>query len=380
MSDEFKVVKGDDGEYYIGVVVKGGGTGSGSGSGSSGAVTVADGADVAFGSKDDAAATSDSGSFTFISLFKRALASLTSVISAITTMSGKLPSSLGSQTSVSSLSVTLASDQTSVPVSLSDYATATHQSTLITAVTEIDGKLPGSVGQKTMALSLPVVVSSDQSTLPISAAALPLPTGAATAAGVTTVNTNITNMRAQLPTTIGQKAMTASMSVVVANDQSAVPVSAAALPLPSGASTSALQTTGNTTLAAIAGQLPSTLGAKAASASLSVAVATDQLLGGRVSSEPLGLLGAGSQIACTTVAAYVTLTTTTTRVSITASGAKVMFMVETSATATVTSTTGHVCLDGGSKDFRVPANSTISAIIADGESAASAVLYISELA
>lgn len=50
-------------------------------------------------------------------------------------------------------------------------------------------------GQATMLNSSPVVIASDQSTLPISAATLPLPTGAATSAGITTLNTNITNMR-----------------------------------------------------------------------------------------------------------------------------------------------------------------------------------------
>ena len=47
------------------------------------------------------------------------------------------------------------------------------------------------VGQKTMASSLPVVLSSDQSTLPISAASLPLPTGAATAANQSTMITSL---------------------------------------------------------------------------------------------------------------------------------------------------------------------------------------------
>lgn len=50
-------------------------------------------------------------------------------------------------------------------------------------------------GQATMANSAPVVIASDQSTLPISATTLPLPTGAATASGVTTVNSNITSLR-----------------------------------------------------------------------------------------------------------------------------------------------------------------------------------------
>jgi len=49
----------------------------------------------------------------------------------------------------------------------------------------------------------------------------------------------------------GQAAMAASTPVVIASNQSAVPVSAAALPLPTDASTSALQTTGNGILTTI---------------------------------------------------------------------------------------------------------------------------------
>lgn len=46
--------------------------------------------------------------------------------------------------------------------------------------------------------------------------------------------------------------------------------------LPTGASTSALQTTGNSTLSTISGQLPTTLGQKASAASLAVVLASDQ--------------------------------------------------------------------------------------------------------
>lgn len=52
-----------------------------------------------------------------------------------------------------------------------------------------------------------------------------------------------------------------------------LPVSASSLPLPSGAATSALQTSGNTSLTNIDAKLPASLGTKAASASLSVAPA-----------------------------------------------------------------------------------------------------------
>jgi hypothetical protein len=113
--------------------------------------------------------------------------------------------------------------------------------------------MPASLGQKVMAASFPVVIASDQSAVPISAASLPLPAGAATEATLATRVADAT-ITARL-NTLGQKAMAASAPVVIASDQSAiavtgpltdaqlrasaVPVSAAALPLPAGAATEA---------------------------------------------------------------------------------------------------------------------------------------------
>lgn len=57
--------------------------------------------------------------------------------------------------------------------------------------------------------------------LSVSATALPLPAGAATEA-------TLSAMSAKLPATLGQKSMAASMAVTIASDQSAVPVSPAA--------------------------------------------------------------------------------------------------------------------------------------------------------
>lgn len=171
-------------------------------------------------------------------------------------------------------------------------------------------------------------------TQPISAAALPLPTGASTSALQTAGNLTLTAISAQLPTTLGQKTMANSLAVTIASDQSVIsitgnvgvaqgsttageigplvqgavttaaptyttattnalslttagalrvdgsavtqPISAAALPLPAGASTSALQTAGNATLTAISGQIPATLGQHASAASMSVVIASDQ--------------------------------------------------------------------------------------------------------
>lgn len=49
------------------------------------------------------------------------------------------------------------------------------------------------LGQQVSASSLPVVISSDQSAVPISAASLPLPTGAATEATLSAVDTKLVN-------------------------------------------------------------------------------------------------------------------------------------------------------------------------------------------
>lgn len=73
----------------------------------------------------------------------------------------------------------------------------------------------------------------------------------------------------QLPASLGQKAMAASMAVVVANDQTAVPISAASLPLPTGAAS-------ETTLAAASAKLPATLGQKVMANALAVSIASDQ--------------------------------------------------------------------------------------------------------
>lgn len=72
-----------------------------------------------------------------------------------------------------------------------------------------------------------------QATQPVSAAALPLPAGAATSALQTTIS-------GQLPATLGQKAMAASLAVVLASDQSALTVASHAV---TNAGTFAVQAT-----------------------------------------------------------------------------------------------------------------------------------------
>lgn len=84
-----------------------------------------------------------------------------------------------------------------------------------------------------------VAVVETTVTQPVSATSLPLPTGAATEAtlGTRLADSTFTGRI----NTQGQKAMSASTPVVIASDQSAVPVSAASLPLPTGAATETTQ-------------------------------------------------------------------------------------------------------------------------------------------
>lgn len=121
------------------------------------------------------------------------------------------------------------------------------------------------------------VVDGSGVTQPVSAATLPLPTGASTAALQTTGNTSLASLTAQLPATLGAKTSANSLAVVLATDET-VPVSATTLPLPTGAATAALQTTQEATLTAISGQLPATLGQKTSANSLAVVLASDETI------------------------------------------------------------------------------------------------------
>lgn len=171
-------------------------------------------------------------------------------------------------------------------------------------------------------------------TQPISASSLPLPTGASTSALQTSGNTILSTISGQLPLTLGQKTMANSLAVVIASDQSVLtvtgnfgvaqssitsgeigplvqgavttasptyttgntnplsltlagalrvdgsavtqPISAVSLPLPTGAATSANQATIISDLAAISAQLPATLGQTTSAGSLSVVLASNQ--------------------------------------------------------------------------------------------------------
>lgn len=119
------------------------------------------------------------------------------------------------------------------------------------------------LGQKTMANSTPVVLASDQSVIPVSqsgtwninniSGTISLPSGAATEATLSTRLADAT-FTGRI-NTLGQKTMANSTPIVISSDQSAIPVSqsgtwnlnniSGTVSLPTGASTSANQTNGS---------------------------------------------------------------------------------------------------------------------------------------
>lgn len=126
------------------------------GGGSGGAVTVADGADEALGAKDDAVASSDTGTFSLISLTKR-------INQWLTTANGYLASLVSGQ-----------------------------QSDALT-----DSELRASPVEVDTGLTQPTTPSDTQ---PVSAASLPLPSGAATSAKQDTVIGHIDGLEAAFTT------------------------------------------------------------------------------------------------------------------------------------------------------------------------------------
>lgn len=102
-----------------------------------------------------------------------------------------------------------------------------------------------------------------QATQPVSAVSLPLPTGAATEATLATLATEATL------SALNTKVTTTANGIKVDGSAVTQPISAVSLPLPTGAATEA-------TLSAISAQLPSTLGQKTMANSFAVVIASDQ--------------------------------------------------------------------------------------------------------
>lgn len=231
-------------------------------------------------------------------------ANQTTEIASLASIDSKTPALVSGRQPVDGSGVTQPVSATTLPLP-SGAATAALQTTGNTSLASIDAGIPNALGAALVAASMPVNIASDQ-IVPISATALPLPNGASTAALQSSGNSSLTSLDAKTAT-LGQKTMAGSEPVVLASDQSAIPVtvgnfpatqnvaitssveievkndtgnplaiSAVSLPLPTSASTAALQTTGNTSLASIDAGIPNALGQATMSASMSVTIASDQ--------------------------------------------------------------------------------------------------------
>jgi len=170
--------------------------------------------DSNIGAKTDSAATTDTGTFSLIALFKRSLQKLT----------------------------TISTDIAALVNNTTGGATAANQGTANTSLSSIDGKTPALVSGRQP-------VDGSGVTQPVSAATLPLPTGAATSANQTTANTSLSSIDGKMPALVSGRQPVDGSGVTQ-------PVSAATLPLPSGAATSANQSTANTSLSSIDGKTP----------------------------------------------------------------------------------------------------------------------------
>jgi hypothetical protein len=161
---------------------------------------------------------------------------------------------------------------TSLPLP-SGAATETTLATLLTDTT-FTARV-NTLGQKTMANSTPVVLASDQNAISVSAASLPLPSGAATE---TTLATRLAESTFTTRiNTLGQKIMTGSTPVVIASDQTALPIDGYVVADIGDTNGLALDTTVNTLLkeSTFTGRI-NTLGQKTMSQSTPVVLASNQ--------------------------------------------------------------------------------------------------------
>jgi hypothetical protein len=215
----------------------------------------------------------------------------------LSTISGQLPTTLGAKTTTNSIAVNIASDQT-VPVSgtITTSPNVNMHDGSGTAINSTSNALNVSVENA----SIPVTGTFFQATQPVSASALPLPTGASTSALQTTGNTLLTTVNTTLgspfqaggsianttfaSTQSGAWSTGRTWSLLNSTDSVNAVQSgtwnlgniSGTISLPTGASTSALQTTGNTTLSSIEAGIPAGLGSTVSANSMPVVIASDQ--------------------------------------------------------------------------------------------------------
>lgn len=251
----------------------------------------------------------------------------------------------GSINSVVSGSVSVSNFPATQPISAASLPLPTGAATEATLST-LNGKVPANLTVSATRL----LVDGSGVTQPVSAASLPLPTGAATSANQVTTNNSLSSIDGKMTTTVN------GLKV----DGSAVtqPVSAASLPLPTGAATSANQTTANASLASIDSKTPS-LGQALMAASQPVVIASNQsAVPVSASSLPLPT-GAATEATLSTLNGKIpsNLTVTSTRLLVDGSG--VTQPVSGSVTANIGTTNG-LALDTSVTGLQVAQGSTTS--------------------
>jgi hypothetical protein len=179
-----------------------------------------------------------------------------------------------------------------LPTGASTSALQTAGNTILTT---ISGQLPPSLGPAVMANSLPVTIASNQTAIPVSgtvASSNAYAQGATTSGELGFLMQGAATSGSPTYTTATTNPLSLTLAGALRVDGSATtqPISAVALPLPTGAATSALQTTGNTTLSTISGQLPATLGPDAPSGSLSIVPATGAVFTTEASTSSTGTI------------------------------------------------------------------------------------------
>lgn len=151
-------------------------------------------------------------------------------------------------------------------------STSANQATIIASLSSIDAGIPAGLGQTTMSASMPVVIASDQTAIPVSqsdswtvtanagtnlnTSALALESGgnlAASATSLAVIDDWDESDRAKVNPIVGQAGVQGGSGVVTALTQRVVLATDVTPPLPSGAATEA-------TLAAMSAKFTSTLG------------------------------------------------------------------------------------------------------------------------
>ena len=181
----------------------------------------------------------------------------------LSAVNGKL-NSLGQKAKSGSVPVTIASDQDPLPITGTIMSTNDANGTPGSAIPAKATMIGGSDGTNLRPLSVdntgklnvlgPLTDAQLRaSAVPVSASLLPLPTGASTSALQTTGNGFLSSMSTNFNTTISSRASEATVSSIdskiTAVDTGNVTITASALP--TGAATSAQQTTANASLSSI---------------------------------------------------------------------------------------------------------------------------------